>query len=80
MRHAIGAGSKMSDGRHFESARRYIRHLQREGRLDVTEARAQLEAVDEAARSGKHVLVVADVNARDVSDQHVVRRRRLPAA
>ena len=45
-----------------EFARRYIESLVRRGTMDLDVARFQLEAIDAAARSGRPILVVEDVD------------------
>jgi hypothetical protein len=47
-----------------EAARAYIKRLMRDGRLDTAEGTAQLEAIEQAARSGRPILVVGDIDQR----------------
>jgi hypothetical protein len=53
--------SSLERSKALAEARRYVHQLAREGQLDEAEAARQLRALTHAARSGRSVLVVADI-------------------
>lgn len=44
-------------------ARRYVMRLLRQGEIDLEAARFQLAAIDAAARAGRRVLIVGDLDS-----------------